>query len=284
MHILLFLLVIIVAGCTIGPLSKDNTSTGMQYSLDDLQKNIVQHGSSDLEKTYAESKAIKDLYVLIDYLVASAQYDKAASYFTELMKQTDDRDRARLMKILINDMHPSPQWYSELDGFLSNYIASGSIASDDAVYYRFTLNLLQGIFQKEEINKLTGEYAVFKNELWRQFDVFHSYTEAPDYYLKALFAIAYFKNQEFGVAKTLSDYAISKNPNYILPYQIKSYVGLLTHEYDITLSALDVLLQVDSDNQERYQFLLGLVYYDKKEYTQATNYFLQTKSPRLKLE
>jgi hypothetical protein len=49
--------------------------------------------------------------------------------------------------------------------------------------------------------------------------------------------------------------AIAENPNYILPYQIKAYVGLLTKQYDVTKQALDVLMQLDVDKLERYQFL-----------------------------
>ncbi|MFA7284570.1 MAG: hypothetical protein WC004_01970 [Candidatus Absconditabacterales bacterium] len=274
-----------LSGCSFrDQLGLTTTSTGAQYSLEDLQKNIVYRASTDLEKQYAQTQSEKDLYVLIDYLVAHFQYEKAASYFTQLMKQTDQWDRARLMKLLVNDMNPDPGLYPKLAQFLANYIASGSIATDDAIYYGFTLDLLQNRFKKEHINSLTGDYTDFKNTLWRQYDLYYSYTDAPDYYLKGLFAIAYFKNQEFGVAKSLAEYAITQNANYILPYQIKAYIGLLTNQHDLALTSLDVLVQIDADNQERYQFLLGLAHYYNNDYTKASDYFLQMQSPRLKLE
>lgn len=193
---------------------------------------------------------------MIDYLLENYQYEKAASYYKELMELTPQRDRARLMKILINDLNPNPGHYEQLDRFLLGYIHSGTITSDDALYYGFTLSLLQDRFTKDNINTLTGTYIDLRNKLREKYDFFVGYKDAPDYYLKALFAIVYFKQQEFGVAKALSDYAISKNPNYILPYQIKSYVFLLTQRYADAIQSLDVLVQLDPDKQERYQFLL----------------------------
>ena len=258
--------------------------TGESYSVEDLQKNINQHSFSDPEKTYTQSKSVKDLYLLIDFLLENFQYEKAASYYVELMKQTDDRDRSRLMKILINDLDPSPQLYPQLQWFLSSYVKSGAISAEDAIYYGFALELLQDKFKKEDINVLTWKYTAFKNKLREQHDLFYTYKDAPDYYLKALFAIAYFKQQEFGVAKALAEDAIAKNPNYILPYQIKSYVALLSQQYDNAISSLDILVQIDPEKQERYQFLLWLVYYHKHENNKASDYFTQTKSPRLRKE
>jgi hypothetical protein len=78
----------------------------------------------------------------------------------------------------------------------------------------------------------------------------------PNYYLDALFAVAYFKHQDFGVAVSLANRAIAKNPRYILPYQIKAYVGVLTRDSERALQALNVLIEIDESKLERYQFLL----------------------------
>lgn len=65
----------------------------------------------------------------------------------------------------------------------------------------------------------------------KQFDLFFSYKDTQEYYRTALFAIAYFKHQDLGVAKALANNALHSNPQYILPYQIKTYVGILTKDF-----------------------------------------------------
>lgn len=261
-----------------------DVQTWDQYSLEDIEQRIVATSQTDLESQYKQQNNVKNLYLLIDYLVSDFQYNKAANYFQELMSRTSTWDRSRLLKILINDLQPGPGHYDKLYGFLSGYIISWSINSDDALYYWFTLDLLRNKFDKNNINLLTGNYVDFKNLLRKQFDIYYGYKDAPDYYLKTLFGIAYFKRQDFGVAKALADMAIAENPNYILPYQIKAYVGLLTKQYDVTKQALDVLMQLDVDKLERYQFLWWLMYYNQKDVVQAKNYFLQMKSPTLRIE
>ena len=97
---------------------------------------------------------------------------------------------------------------------------------------------------------------MFKNDLRKQYDNYLSYKDVSDNYLTSLFAVTYFKRQEYGVAKKLSEKVIAKDPKYILPYQIKAYVGLITKEYESAKSSLDILVQIDADKLERYQFLL----------------------------
>lgn len=264
--------------------SGTGTKTWEQYSLQDLEQRIVDIEEADPESQYLNQKSINNLYLLIDYLVSNFEYLKAASYYQELISQTNNWDRPRLLHILVNDLQPEPWHYDTLYNFLTSYISSWTISTEEALFYKFTLDLLREKFNKEDINLLTGKYIDFKNNLRRQYDTFYSYKDAPDYYLYALFGITYFKHQDFGIAKALADIAIKSNPNYILPYQIKAYVGLLTKQFDIAKQSLDVLVQLDLDKLERYQFLLWLMYYSQNDVIQAKNYFLQMKSPVLKIE
>jgi TolA-binding protein len=274
-----------ISGCTFPHGSNTETvNPGSGYSLEDLEKHIKDESSKDPEIAYKNDKNVDNLYVLVDYLLSDFQYEKAGTYFEELISQTNDRDRARLMKILINDLHPEPGYYDIVDNFLQGYIRSGTIAQDEAIYYGFTLDLLNDKFDKEAINTLTGKYIEFKNQLRRQYDNYLSYKDVSENYLTSLFAVTYFKRQEYGVAKRLAEKVIAKDPNYILPYQLKAYVWLLTKDYASAKWALDTLIQIDTDKLERYQFLLGLINYNNNDLTQAQNYFLQMKSPILRQE
>ncbi len=290
----LFLFVVVLSllwGCRSQNLTNDttkiqtwNNQTWDRFIIDDIKTQIGDKLLHDPETTYSQKKSLSNLVVLIDYLLSDFQYKKAASYFQELITQTPDRDRAKLLSILFNDLDPSPTHYATLSGFLNQYIASWSISVSDASFYTFTLNLLNDTFKKEEINTLTGSYTDFKNLLWRQFDTYYSYKDVPNYYLDALFAVAYFKHQDFGVAVSLANRAIAKNPRYILPYQIKAYVGVLTRDSERALQALNVLIEIDESKLERYQFLLWLIYYNQNNNQQAQNYLLQMKSPVLRIE
>lgn len=214
-----------ISGCTFPHGSNTETvNPGSGYSLEDLEKHIKDESSKDPEIAYKNDKNVDNLYVLVDYLLSDFQYEKAGIYFEELISQTNERDRARLMKILINDLHPEPGYYDIVDNFLQGYINSGTIALDEAIYYGFTLDLLNDKFDKESINTLTGKYTEFKNQLRRQYDNYLSYKDVSENYLTSLFAVTYFKRQEYGVAKRLAEKVIAKDPNYILPYQLKAYV------------------------------------------------------------
>ena len=275
-----------VGGCTFWPEQKNDSvkNPDSGYSLEDLQKHIKDESTKNPEIAYQENNNVDNLYVLVDYLLSDFQYEKAGSYFQELIGKTNDRDRARLMKILINKLNPDPWYYDVISNFLKGYVESWTIANDDAIYYSFTLDLLNDKFNKESINSLTGKYTVFKNDLRKQYDNYLSYKDVSDNYLTSLFAVTYFKRQEYGVAKKLSEKVIAKDPKYILPYQIKAYVGLITKEYESAKSSLDILVQIDADKLERYQFLLWLINYNKNDLTQSQNYFLQMKSPVLRKE
>jgi len=107
------------------------------------------------------------------------------------------------------------------------------------------LGLLSGDFNKDTINTLSGEYSEFKNNLRKQFDLYYSYKDVPEYYRTALFAVAYFKHQDLGIAKELANKALQSNPQYILPYQIKAYSSVLTKDFTGAKENLDILLQID---------------------------------------
>lgn len=259
-------------------------SAKVVYDVNDLQNRIVSKSKLTPEEEYQQTHSREKLELLVDYFLSDFQYEKAGNYFKDIIDFGDDRDRATMMKIGINDLNPWVDHYSKLQWLLSGYYASGVIDNDDYLFYSFTLDLLQNKFDKNDINSLTWHYTQFKNQLRSQFDTYYNYKDAPEYYLLGLFSITYFKHQDFGVAKQLATLAIQKNPNYILPYQVKAYVGLLTRDYENALEPLNTLIQIDSDAIERYQFLLWLMYYNQNDGTKAENYFLQMKSPRLRVE
>lgn len=258
-----------------------NNSTGVVYDIKDLESQIVWKQDVSFEKNYQENASIENLRLLIAYLWSDFQYDKAASYFQELMKRTDDWERKKLLQIVVNDTYPDPWHYEKLTLFLDQYNKEWKLNYDDYVFYDFTIKLLNWTFNKSDINLLTGNYTEFKNNLRKQFDLYYSYKDAPEYYLKALFAVAYFKHGDLGVAKHLANQALEKNSQYILPYQIKTYVWVLTRDFTWSKQSLDILLELDPWFNERYQFLLWISYFSDAQYTQSKNYFIQMKSPNL---
>ncbi len=265
-------------------INQNNSWTGVVYDVSDLESQIIWRQDLSIEKNYEQNTSVENLRLLIDYLRSDFQYNKAANYFQELMKKTDDRERKKLLQIVINDTYPNPWHYEKLTSFLNEYNKEWKLDTDDYIFYDFTIKLLNGVFNKSDINLLTGDYTEFKNNLWKQFDLFYSYKDAPEYYRTALFAIAYFKHWDLWVAKSLANKALESNPEYILPYQIKTYVWILTRDFTWSKQNLDILLQLDPSSSERYQFLLWVSYFSDQQYIQSKNYLLQMKSPNLARE
>lgn len=258
-----------------------DTSEYNNYTLDDL-KDIFQNGSGTKEfdpvANYKKTQNIKDLYIVIDYYINLYQYDKAAKYFEELIGKTTDRDRAKFMDILVNNFDGSPVYYKQVRQLLEWYKSGGTISIADYYFYDIILDWLHGNYKQDKINNLSDKYTSIKNQLWWAVADADKYKDAPDYYKLWLLNMVFFKNNYFGVAKNISDRLISKNPKYILPYQIKAYIWLSTNYPDIAISQLNILMELDSDNIDYYHQLLGIAYYAKGDYTTAANHFLQVKS------
>lgn len=264
--------------------NKIDNSTGVVYDIKDLESQIIWKQDASYENNYQQDASIENLRLLIDYLWSDFQYDKAASYFQDLMKRTNERDRKKLLQITINDIYPNPWHYEKLSSFLDQYSKEWKLNNDDYIFFDFTIKLLNWVFNKTDINTLTGNYVEFKNSLRKQFDLFYSYKDAPEYYRTALFAVAYFKHWDLGVAKYLANKALESNSQYILPYQIKTYVWVLTRDFTWSKQNLDILLQLDPSSTEWYQFLLWITYFSNAQYSQSKNYFIQMKSPNLTKE
>lgn len=279
-----FGMIFLLSWCTLVTDTDHNVGTGEHYDLKDIQWYITTHRDSDPETRYQNSKELTNLRLLINYLISDFQYSKAATYLSELIQRTNDRDRNSMARLMLNTQGDTPWGLTQTQTLIHSYFVSGFIDESDYRYYTLTIDILSWQLEKEMINNLTWSYTDFKNLLRKQHDTYESYKDVPAYYLDALFAIAYFKIQQFGIANTLADRALKANPEYILPYQIKSYVWVLTKQPDHAKQALETLITIDSSKLERYQFLLWLMYYNQNDSTQASNYLLQMKSPNLRIE
>lgn len=257
-----------------------DTSDYKNYSLDDL-KNIFQNSSwgkaFDPVANWERTNDIKDLYIVIDYFINQYQYDKASKYFEVLITKTNDRDRAKFMDILINNFDWSPAYYKKVRQLLEGYKSWSTISMSDYYFFDLTLDLLHGNYQQNKLNNLTDKYIPIRDQFWAEISNADKYKDVPNYYKLGMLTMVYFKNNYFGVAKNISDYLISQNPKYILPYQIKAYIGLTTNRPDIAITQLNALMDLDSDNMDYYQQLLGISYYAKGDYITAANHFLQVK-------
>jgi tetratricopeptide (TPR) repeat protein len=71
-----------------------------------------------------------------------------------------------------------------------------------------------------------------------------------------------------------------QDESYILPYQILSYAHFLTNNRDTAIEYFLKLANFDKKNTEMYQFLVGVSYYRKNDFTSSILYLAQNKSPK----
>ncbi|HCY20348.1 TPA: hypothetical protein DIC40_00450 [Patescibacteria group bacterium] len=91
-------------------------------------------------------------------------------------------------------------------------------------------------------------------------------------------ALAALKNGYFTIARKISLETILQDDNYILPYQILSYAHFLTNNRDTAIEYFLKLANFDKKNTETYQFLVGVSYYRKSDFTSSILYLAQNKS------
>jgi len=64
------------------------------------------------------------------------------------------------------------------------------------------------------------------------------------------------KNGYFSLANKLALSAVMANSEYILPHQILAYSSFLTHNRDRSIENFYDLLELDEDNQDKYNFYI----------------------------
>lgn len=106
----------------------------------------------------------------------------------------------------------------------------------------------------------------------------------PDYYFDTLVALELFNQWFFQPAKVLALYALQKDSNYILPYQILAYSNFLTNSRDTSIEYLKKLVDLDPNNAEKYQFLMWVAYYRNEKYEQSVIMLSLVKSEKLRLD
>jgi lipopolysaccharide biosynthesis regulator YciM len=71
------------------------------------------------------------------------------------------------------------------------------------------------------------------------------------------------KNGYFSLANKLAVGSALENPEYVLPYQVLAYSNFMTNDRDKAVDNFYDLVELDNENQDKYNFYIGASYYRK---------------------
>ncbi|MFA5748153.1 MAG: hypothetical protein WC872_03520 [Candidatus Absconditabacterales bacterium] len=238
-----------------------------------------------LEKLYQKNSNLEILKVLIERLIQDYQFDKANEYVKILIKNFDYQsiDPNLYIYLKFNSQDISFASDDSIENILptiQDYKDKGLISVDN---YNFYQGLIKVWYQ--DYSSAKTYFNALTNPIYKDFVVgfnktlasFNSSQNIPTYYLDGLISLNMMKNGYFVIAKKIALDALSKDENYILPYQILAYSNFLTNNREVAIEYFSKLSEFDQTNKDLYQFLIGACFYRLDDNQQSMLYLSQVK-------
>lgn len=211
------------------------------------------------------------------------RYDDALE-MSQLLIQKNPTDTSLIHQhlfILFNSYQLNLDNLNKIANLLDTLHNNQTITDDDLNMYYALLNIAwlntTKFEQHIEILTQSGVYTQIKTEIKEMFTLYHSFTDAPMYYLSALLSKVFFQHGYLKLSDLLAQHSLKHKSDYILPLQILSYSQFLQQHYNKATDYLEKLISLDSKNSQLYQILLAIWYYEQKKYHQAITYLAQIK-------
>ncbi len=181
----------------------------------------------------------------------------------------------------------SSEIYKNLESSIQNYSSNNKISDEDKNRYLWILALMNQNYDKffeiaksfgSEKNKtLALKIQWYKDQISKQMWM-------PEYYFDTLVSLELFNQWLFQPAKVLALHSLQQNVNYILPYQVLAYANFLTNSRDTSTEYLKKLVDLDSNNAEKYRFLMWVASYRNEKYEQSVVMLSMIKDENLRLD
>ena len=242
-----------------------------------------------LQKIFKETWDPKIMNTILETYISEYQFTKAKKFVESLSETYFSQINPLLyLQICFNSFSLSSNTTSEtLRWIISNYQSNWKITDDDAMRYEWVIYLMNKDYDKffeisswftsqshiSLVSRLNDYKDQIKTQMWM-----------PDYYFDTLVALELFNQWLFQPAKVISLSSLSKDPNYILPYQVLAYANFLTNSRDTSIEYLKKLTELDPDNVEKYRFLMWIAYYWNNEYEQSVLMLSQIRDDKLRLD
>ncbi|AHB41740.1 hypothetical protein P148_SR1C00001G0953 [candidate division SR1 bacterium RAAC1_SR1_1] len=247
------------------------------------QKNSLQDIKT-LEYIYKQEKSPKILKEIIKKQAQNYNFNEARSNIQILEKQGESVDIHLFLYVYLNSNNlniTQKESIKKLPPLLDIAVQKNLIGNEDYLFYGGLIeirnkNYTKALEKRQQIK--TPQYQPIIISFQKAIKSYDSSKTIPAYYQDGLVALAALKNGYFTIARKISLETILQDDNYILPYQILSYAHFLTNNRDTAIEYFLKLANFDKKNTETYQFLVGVSYYRKSDFTSSILYLAQNKS------
>lgn len=227
-----------------------------------------------LEKIYQKDESPDVLKVLLQKLVADYQFDKAKAYIADI-NIFDDKsvDAKTYIYTYINSLSITDN--NSMDKFMTfidQMRYKSMIWSDDYIFYQWLAKLWKKDY--EWANTLFTQirspiYTNFVTQINDAIEKFNKQQWVPWYYKDSLISLVALKNWYFSLANKLAVSSVLQNWEYILPNQILAYSNFLTNDREKSIENFYELVEIDSENQDKYNFYIWVSHYRAGEYNES---------------
>lgn len=263
--------------------SWDNTDHLLPQNYAQKQANI-----DLLVSLYTKTPSIELLNSLIDVLLAQHRFTEAYRYVQEsLTNYPGSLDPHTHIYAALHspDVTISQAWsISSVEKLVEEYRNKNLLNADDYLFYQGIIKFWYGDFDSARLlfKQITWPtYRSIVDYVLNTFDTLSTQKDIPQYYADAIVSLALMKNGYYSVAKKLATSIVLQNKDYILPYQILAYSHFMTQNWDTSIEYFLKLRELESKQEQRYTFLIGVAYYWKWDFSQSIMYLQQVQAGSL---
>jgi len=242
-----------------------------------------------LQKIFEKTKDIDVMNLIVETYLNEYQFVKAKKFIENLPESYSNKLKPSLnLRVAFNSFPLSSKTNTEsLSALIKIYSSKNEIPVEDQNRYLWILALMDQNYDKFfEISKwfTSAKNKAFAVKLQWYKDQISKQMWMPEYYFDTLVSLELFNQWLFQPAKVLALYSLQQNSNYILPYQVLAYSNFLTNSWDTSIEYLKKLVDLDSNNAEKYRFLMWVASYRNEKYEQSVVMLSLVKDNNLRLD
>ena len=265
----------------------DTTTNQYQSAISKELPKLTKQTRALLDQ-YNKDKDTKYLFDLVTSLTDDGAYHTAIYLYQILLKEYPKQAKyPAYLKLLLNRGEYTPEFLTEYQTTINTLVASWVITTQDWLFFTSCRTLISGDVDTfyQIVHQLSGEYAPIASDLLANLTTYSAYKQAPQQYLRWLFASTLLRHGYYAPAIHLAQQSLKLNPDYTLGLQIMAYGRLMTHDWDSSKSYLTQLMVLDPVHLITYQRLYGIASYRDGEYRDTVQYLtqVQEKIPNIEL-
>ncbi len=242
-----------------------------------------------LQKVFEKTRDTDVMNLIVENYLNEYQFIKAKNFIENLPETYHNELKPMLnLRVAFNSFPLTSKTITEnLVSLVQEYVSKDAISQDDKNRYLWIISLIDRDYDKFfEISVwfTTEKHKAFASKLQWYKDQIEKQMWMPEYYFDTLVSLELFNQWLFQPAKVLALYSLQQNSNYILPYQVLAYANFLTNSWDTSIEYFKKLEDLDSNNAEKYRFLMWVASYRNWKYEQSVVMLSMVKDESLRLD